>query len=225
MDADAAAVCARVGGIKMPARARQPVGVAATRNHTTSSQVMMRNRPFHSFFHADRFWSAPARSAPFFCRWPSRRRAVVEGRDPWTLGLQNYSARVLVIERRRRCPSCTATIGAAQRSVVRTSSASASARDFSRHRRQEWSLRIGQYVKFKDTPGAGGVIFEFQDDGMVAGLKSISEKLVSMGRRRRSTHEPVENLEAASDIAVGDTVYFKSDGPDFSGTVFSRIPR
>ena len=80
-------------------------------------------------------------------------------------------------------------------------------------------FRIGQYVKFKDTPGAGGVIFEFQDDGMVAGLKSISEKLVSMGVEGE-THEPVENLEAASDIAVGDTVYFKSDGPDFSGTVF-----
>ena len=33
MDADAAAVCARVGGIKMPARARQPVGVAAAKPH------------------------------------------------------------------------------------------------------------------------------------------------------------------------------------------------
>ena len=39
-------------------------------------------------------------------------------------------------------------------------------------------------------------------------------------RRREETHEPVENLEVASPIAVGDKVYFKSDGEAFFGTVF-----
>ena len=81
------------------------------------------------------------------------------------------------------------------------------------------AIKVGSYVRFKDTPGASGVVFEFQDDGMVAGLKDVSEKLKAMGIEEQ-THEPVENLEAASEVAIGDRVYFASDGPDFTGTVF-----
>eukprot|EP00966_Prymnesium_polylepis_P093512 2164454-Prymnesium_polylepis.1 len=36
--------------------------------------------------------------------------------------------------------------------------------------------------------------------------------------RRGKTHEPVENLTAVSHVAVGDVVFFKSDGPEFYGT-------
>jgi len=64
-----------------------------------------------------------------------------------------------------------------------------------------------------------GVIFEFQDDGMVAGLNKPSEKLMAMGIETE-THEPVDNLEAIGPLAVGDVVCFKSDGPDFYGTIF-----
>ena len=42
-------------------------------------------------------------------------------------------------------------------------------------------LRVGQFVTFKDPPGASGTIFEFQDDGMVAGLRGTSQKLKDMG--------------------------------------------
>ena len=38
---------------------------------------------------------------------------------------------------------------------------------------------------------------------------------------REETHEPCENLKVLSgEFAVGDTVFFKSDGPDFTGTIF-----
>ena len=80
-------------------------------------------------------------------------------------------------------------------------------------------LRVGQFVTFKDPPGASGVIFEFQDDGMVAGLRNLSQKLKDMGCGEE-THEPVENLQAAGELAVGDVVYMKSDGVAFSGTIF-----
>ena len=80
-------------------------------------------------------------------------------------------------------------------------------------------LRVGQFVTFKDPPGASGTIFEFQDDGMVAGLRGTSQKLKDMGCGDE-THEPVENLTSPSDVAVGDVVYFKSDGQACSGTVF-----
>lgn len=85
------------------------------------------------------------------------------------------------------------------------------------------SLRVGQYVRFKDNPACTGVIFEFQDDGMVGGLKSLSDKLKSMMGGPDETHEPVENLEVvpqSNGLAVGDVVQFVSDGPAFSGTIF-----
>ena len=54
---------------------------------------------------------------------------------------------------------------------------------------------------------------------MVAGLKNLSQKLVDSGVNE--THEPVENLTiGANGLKVGDTVFMKSDGPDFFGTVF-----
>ena len=37
---------------------------------------------------------------------------------------------------------------------------------------------------------------------------------------REETHEPVENLTATCSVAVGDKVFFKSDGPEFYGTIF-----
>ena len=42
-------------------------------------------------------------------------------------------------------------------------------------------IRVGSFVRFKDTPEATGVVFEFQDDGMVAGLRNVSQKLIDMG--------------------------------------------
>ena len=85
------------------------------------------------------------------------------------------------------------------------------------------SLRVGQYVRFKDNPACTGVVFEFQDDGMVGGLKGLSDKLKSMMGGPDETHEPVENLEVvpqSNGLAVGDVVQFVSDGPAFSGTIF-----
>ena len=43
------------------------------------------------------------------------------------------------------------------------------------------ALKVGMHVKFNDNPACSGVIFEFQDEGMVAGLQNVSEKLVAMG--------------------------------------------
>ena len=54
-------------------------------------------------------------------------------------------------------------------------------------------LRVGQFVQFNDDPACSGVVFEFQDDGNVAGINQLSEKLVNMGVEEE-THEPVENL-------------------------------
>ena len=70
--------------------------------------------------------------------------------------------------------------------------------------RQRLALRIGQYVTFKDTPGAGGVIFEFQDEGMVAGLNCISEKLKGMGVEGE-TWEGVAARRACSSHARGSS--------------------
>ena len=80
-------------------------------------------------------------------------------------------------------------------------------------------LRVGQFVQFNDDLACSGVVFEFQDDGNVAGINQLSEKLVNMGVEEE-THEPVENLKAVSDVAIGDVVFLKSDGEAFSGTVF-----
>lgn len=77
-------------------------------------------------------------------------------------------------------------------------------------------------MRFKDKHGACGVIYEFQDDGMVAGLKDLSQPLKAMGCGEE-THEPVENLEVvpeAAGLKVGQTVYLKSDGPDVTGEIF-----
>ena len=83
-------------------------------------------------------------------------------------------------------------------------------------------MEVGNYVVFKDNPAFSGVIFEFQDEGMVAGLKNISQKLKDSGAPDE-THEPVENLAlgvGAGGLKIGDVVTFKSDGPTFFGTVF-----
>ena len=49
-------------------------------------------------------------------------------------------------------------------------------------------------VYFKsDGQACSGTVFEFQDEGMVAGLKDLSAKLKGMGCGDE-THEPVENL-------------------------------
>lgn len=57
------------------------------------------------------------------------------------------------------------------------------------------TIKIGQRVFFKsDGRAASGVVFEFQDDGNVAGLNELSQKLKDMGCGE-VTHEPVENLE------------------------------
>lgn len=82
-------------------------------------------------------------------------------------------------------------------------------------------FEIGQLVTFKDNPACSGVIFEFQDDGMVAGLRSLSEKLIAMGVEGE-THEPTENLDVVDTggLKVGDVAYMKSDGQAFYGTIF-----
>ena len=81
------------------------------------------------------------------------------------------------------------------------------------------SIRVGQFVVFKDNPMCSGTVFEFQDDGMVAGLKGCSQKLQDMGVGEE-THEPCENLKATSAFAIGDKVYLKGDGEAFYGTIF-----
>ena len=81
------------------------------------------------------------------------------------------------------------------------------------------ALRVGQFVQFKDEPACSGVVFEFQDDGKVAGINQLSKKLVDMGCGEE-THEAVENLKAESEVAIGDRVFLKSDGEAFSGEVF-----
>ena len=83
----------------------------------------------------------------------------------------------------------------------------------------EAEIRVGQFVVFKDNPECSGVVFEFQDDGMVAGLKNCSQKLQDMGVGEE-THEPCENLKPSSEFAIGDKVYLKGDGEAFSGTIF-----
>ncbi|KAG8468187.1 hypothetical protein KFE25_013270 [Diacronema lutheri] len=56
------------------------------------------------------------------------------------------------------------------------------------------TIKIGQRVFFKsDGPAASGEVFEFQDDGNVAGLTKLSQKLKDTGCGEQ-THEPVENL-------------------------------
>ena len=79
-------------------------------------------------------------------------------------------------------------------------------------------IKEGAFVTFADNPAWGGVVFEFQDEGMVAGLKDCTQKLKDQGSE--ITHEPVENLKAVSDICIGDKVFMKSDGEAFLGTVF-----
>ena len=107
-------------------------------------------------------------------------------------------------------------------------------------------MEIGNYVRFKDNPQAMGVIFEvsdakpkvhamhiptlvpllavpsfqqFQDEGMVAGLNQVSDKLIAMGVGEQ-THEPVDNLEIVTPLKVGQKVFLKSDGPEFTGEIF-----
>lgn len=81
-------------------------------------------------------------------------------------------------------------------------------------------MAVGNFVVFKDNKAFSGVIFEFQDDSMVAGLRNISQKLKDSGAPEE-THEPVENLEiGAGGLKIGDVVTFKSDGPSCYGTVF-----
>jgi hypothetical protein len=60
---------------------------------------------------------------------------------------------------------------------------------------------------------------QFQEDGMVAGLKGLSEKLYAQGAEGE-THEPAENLVPTSSLAVGDKVFLAGDGPEFFGTIF-----
>ena len=111
------------------------------------------------------------------------------------------------------------------------------------------ALEVGHYVRFKSEPACSGTIFEvwqraphrasptrvplathelthtrlalaqFQDEGMVAGLTNLSQKLIASGVDKE-THEPVENLEKVCDFKVGQKVYFKSDGPAFCGIIF-----
>ena len=81
------------------------------------------------------------------------------------------------------------------------------------------SIRVGQFVTFKDNSACSGTVFEFQDDGMVAGLKGCSQKLQDMGVGEE-THEPCENLKPSSEFAIGDKVYLKGDGEAFYGTIF-----
>uniref|UniRef100_A0A7S0IMW1 Uncharacterized protein n=1 Tax=Calcidiscus leptoporus TaxID=127549 RepID=A0A7S0IMW1_9EUKA len=77
-------------------------------------------------------------------------------------------------------------------------------------------------VRFKDTPTAVGTVYALEEDGMVAHLINLSQKLQDMGCGEE-THEPLENLEPISDIKVGQRVFFKNDGSDFSGEVFEFV--
>ena len=54
---------------------------------------------------------------------------------------------------------------------------------------------------------------------MVAGLKNITQKLKDMGVGEE-THEPVENLQPASSLAVGQRCFLQSDGEAYSGEIF-----
>ena len=80
------------------------------------------------------------------------------------------------------------------------------------------AIKIGSYVTFKDNGAFGGAVFEFQDDGAVAGLNNCTKKLQDQGSE--VTHEPLDNLQAKHNICIGDKVYFKSDGQAFYGTVY-----
>ena len=62
---------------------------------------------------------------------------------------------------------------------------------------------------------------QFQDEGQVAGLRFLSEKLKALGVGEE-THEPVENLEAhvaTTGFSVGQVVYLSSDGPAVNGEI------
>ncbi|KOO30983.1 hypothetical protein Ctob_013274 [Chrysochromulina tobinii] len=86
------------------------------------------------------------------------------------------------------------------------------------------ALQVGQLVKFKDNGDCWGTVFEFQDEGMVAGLRNVSQKIKDMGAGEE-THEPVENLELIDgcQLCVGQTVYLKSDGPEVTGEIFELL--
>ena len=81
------------------------------------------------------------------------------------------------------------------------------------------ALAVGQFVTFSSDSGMGGTIFEFQDEGMVAGLNNLTDKLKASGCGEQ-THEPCENLVAASALRVGQTVWLVSDGKELYGTIF-----
>lgn len=42
-------------------------------------------------------------------------------------------------------------------------------------------IQVGSAVRFKDNSALRGVVFEFQDDGAVAGLNCLSKKLADSG--------------------------------------------
>mmetsp|Transcript_32318 Transcript_32318/g.96239 ORF Transcript_32318/g.96239 Transcript_32318/m.96239 type:complete len:122 (-) Transcript_32318:412-777(-) len=81
-------------------------------------------------------------------------------------------------------------------------------------------ILVGSAVRFKDNGALRGVVFEFQDDGAVAGLNCLSKKLADSGCGE-TTHEPVENLEEVEDVwRIGSKVFLQSDGPEFYGEIF-----
>ena len=43
------------------------------------------------------------------------------------------------------------------------------------------SILVGSAVRFKDNGALRGIVFEFQDDGAVAGLNCLSKKLADSG--------------------------------------------
>jgi len=79
------------------------------------------------------------------------------------------------------------------------------------------ALQVGQLVRFKDNSACWGVVFEFQDEGQVAGIHS-NQKLKDMGCGDE-THEPVENLEPLTTLCVGQKVFLTSDGPAVTGEI------
>jgi uncharacterized protein YidB (DUF937 family) len=61
------------------------------------------------------------------------------------------------------------------------------------------ALKIGDKVHIKsDGPAYSGTVFEFQDNGQVAGLQELSQKLKNTGCGEQ-THEMVENLVVVHD--------------------------
>mmetsp|Transcript_12871 Transcript_12871/g.32604 ORF Transcript_12871/g.32604 Transcript_12871/m.32604 type:complete len:125 (-) Transcript_12871:368-742(-) len=57
------------------------------------------------------------------------------------------------------------------------------------------AVKLGSRVSLKsDGQKCSGLVFEFQGDGLFAGLHDLSQKLKDMGCGEE-THEPVDNLE------------------------------